>query len=185
MERRTLKIRYRFLAVSFALALFSCATGRNAETGPTPLELLKEREWENRDNQGEVYLGKILTVSYKPESIEVPESKHPYILELTDVIKTPLRSNYRLVLRGLWKPGEDNKADRALSLKQAEKLKQTLIKRYYMGENRIFIELKGPVDPEKIKDTAWGRSETHIVEIHVYGNVSKAVRFVNPEEEAK
>jgi len=152
------------------------------DPGPTPLEILKEREWANKDARGEVYLGNVLAIRYTGESLEIPESAHPYVLELTDVLKTPLRSNYRLVLTG-WDRGSEEEA--RLGLKRAERLKQTLVHKYYMEGDRISTRTGEQVDSPPSSDKAWGRGKEQSIEIHIYGNVSKAVRFVNPEEDSQ
>ncbi len=151
-----------------------------AQTDPTPLEFLKAREWANRDAEGEVYLGKVLTIRYEPYSVEAPEEYHPYLLELTDVIKTPLRSNYRLVLKGYTDTSGDRETNIRLSRGRAEALRQAIIEKYYMDGDRITAEGYGPADPVAPNDSSTGRSLNRRVEIHVYGDVTEAVRFVSP-----
>lgn len=186
MVPRNLRKLPPFLVFAIVTALnWGCTAARHTDLGPAPLELLKSREWEKRESSGRVYLGRILKIPYEHGSMEMPDAAHPYVLELTDVIKTPLRSNYHLLLRGLWRPGGDREANRVLSEKQVRELEQTLIQRYYMDKARINVEVAGPVDPGRAEDTAWLRSESHWVEVHVFGDVSKAVRFVNPQEEAQ
>lgn len=156
-----------------------------ARTGPSPLEFLKVWEWAHRDAGAEVYLGKVITVRYEPYAVEPPDAFHPYLLELTDVIKTPLRSNYRLLLKGYTDTSGDREANLRISRKRAETLKQVLIDRYYMDRNRITAEGYGPADPVASNDTASGRGLNRRVEIHVYGDPTQAVRFMSPEEESQ
>ena len=156
-----------------------------AQTGPSPLAFLKVWEWAHRDAGGEVYLGKVITVRYEPYAVEPPEAFHPYLLELTDVIKTPLRAGYRLVLKGYTDTSGDREGNLRISRKRAETLKQILIDRYYMEGNRITAEGYGPADPVASNDTAAGRGLNRRVEIHVFGDPTQAVRFVTPEEEGQ
>lgn len=154
-----------------------------ARNEPSPLEFLKVWEWAHRDAGEEVYLGKVITVRYEPYAVEPPEAFHPYLLELTDVIKTPLRSSYRLVLKGYTDTSGDREANLRISRKRVETLKQILMDRYYMDGERITAEGYGPADPVATNDTAEGRKLNRRVEIHVYGDVTQAVRFVKPGEE--
>ena len=163
-------------------AVLLATSGALALPDRTPLELLKAREWLNRDAEGEVYLGKVMALLYEAYAAEADEAYHPYLLELTDVLKTPLRSSYRLVLKGYTDTSGDREANTALSRKRAKRLKQTLVKDYYFDGERISVEGCGPEDPVASNDTDWGRSRNRRVEIHVYGDVSQAVRFVTPEE---
>lgn len=173
----------RCLLRLICVAAVLCAAGEAlALPERTPLEVLKAREWLHRDVAGEVYLGKVMTLLYETYAMEADEAYHPYLLELTDVLKTPLRSSYRLVLQGYTDTSGDYDANVALSRKRAESLKQTLIEDYYFDEDRIKAEAYGPADPVASNDTAWGRSRNRRVEIHVFGDVSQAVRFVSPEE---
>jgi hypothetical protein len=153
-----------------------------ARIGPSPLEFLKVWEWASRHARGEAYLGKVITVRYEPYAVEPPEVYHPYLLELTDVIKTPLRSGYRLVLKGYTDASGDRGANLRISRMRADTLKQVLIDRYYMEPTRITAEGHGSADPVASNDTAAGRSLNRRVEIHVYGDPSQAVRFMSPAE---
>ncbi len=172
------------LALMAGLLLVLAGTGY-ARTGPSPLEFLEVWEWAHRDAGEEVYLGKVITVRYEPYAVEPPEAFHPYLLELTDVIKTPLRAGYRLVLKGYTDTSGDREANLRISRKRAETLKQILIDRYYMEGNRITAEGYGPADPVASNDTAAGRGLNRRVEIHVFGDPTQAVRFVTPEEEGR
>jgi len=158
-----------------------CGNG-SAQSDPTPLEFLKVWEWANRSVRGEAYLGKVITVRYEPYSSGVPDSYHPYLLELTDVLKTPLRAGYRLVLKGYTDTSGDKEKNLTISRKRAEDLKQTIVEKYYFEGERISVEAYGPAGPVASNETAEGRSLNRRVEIHVYGDVTEAVRFVKPEE---
>lgn len=152
---------------------------------PTPLEFLQAQEWANRDTEGEVYLGKVMTIRYEPYTVGPPDHYHPYILELTDVIKTPIRASYRLVLKGYTDTSGDLESNFMISLNRAETLKRTIIEKYYMDGDRITAEGYGPADPVASNATAEGRRLNRRVEIHVYGDVSQAVRFLTPGEEGR
>lgn len=170
------------LCLVFVAGILLATGGAFALPDRTPLEFLKAREWVHRDTKGEVYLGKVMTLLYDAYSTEAKQTYHPYLLELTDVLKTPLRSSYRLVLKGYTDTSGDREANIALGRKRAERLKQSLVENYYFDEERVLVEGYGPADPVASNDTEWGRSRNRRVEIHVYGDVSRAVRFVTPKE---
>jgi OOP family OmpA-OmpF porin len=179
MKRGT---RQTLLAVLLGCAVALFAAVAAAQPEPTPLEFLKAREWANRETRGEIYLGKVLSVLYGPYSSEVSASYHPFILELTDVLKTPLRSNYRLVLKGFTDTSGNAEANVKLSRKRAEDLRKTIVDKYYFEGDRITVKAYGSAEPVASNETPEGRSQNRRVEIHVYGDVSEAVRFVTPEE---
>ena len=58
-------------------------------------------------------------------------------------------------------------------------------KKYYMPKERITFEGHGADIPVASNATAEGRRLNRRVEIHVYGDVSLAVRFIELEEEAR
>ena len=148
------------------------------ESGMTPLEFLKEQEIKHKDAKGEVYLGKVLTLTYPAYSVDADTKDHPLLLELTDLLKTPLRNTYRMVLKGYSDNSGSPEENRRLSLKRAERLKWLLIQKYYMEADRITAEGHGESSPVASNETAEGRGLNRRVEIHLYGDVSEAVRFI-------
>lgn len=175
------QLRKRYLPVIAGLFLLAGGNGVCfGLAGTTPLEFLKGQERKHREQKGQIYLGRVMIMTYSASSIEPEERYHSLLLELTDVLKTPLRSNYRLELRGYSGAGGSGDADSRLSEKRAERLKQILVKRYLLNESRI-----SAVFPEKMPttstDTPGGRSLDRRVEIHVYGDVSEAIRFMGDE----
>lgn len=168
-----------------AASLIILAGPRIAWCEPSPLEFLKVWEQANRNAEGPVYLGKVITIRYEPYAVAPPDSYHHYLLELTDVIKTPLRSSYRLILKGYTDTSGDREANLRISNKRAQALKRFLIGTYYMDGDRIEAEGYGPAHPVASNDTAAGRSLNRRVEIHVYGDVTQAVRFADPQEESQ
>ncbi|MBN2124226.1 MAG: OmpA family protein [Deltaproteobacteria bacterium] len=162
----------------FCVTLFSHeASFAQGET--SPLQCLKERERENRDQKGEVYLGKVLTLIYPAHGTEPNRSDHPLLLELTDVLKTPLRENYRLVLKGYSDSSGSSDDNLRLSRRRADILKKILVRKYYFSESRIAAEGFGAADPAAVNDTPEGRKLNRRVEIHVYGDVSESVRHLD------
>ena len=151
----------------------------------TPLEFLKKQELKNKDAKGSIYLGKVLTLIYPPYAIDADEKYHPFILELTDVLKTPLRDNYRMVLKGYSDNSGYAEENLRLSRKRAAALKRLLIEKYYMKGDRITAKGLGEADPVATNETGEGRKLNRRVEIHISGDVSEAVRFTEKEEEAK
>ncbi|MEW6669296.1 MAG: OmpA family protein [Thermodesulfobacteriota bacterium] len=150
-----------------------------AQTEPSPLQFLKEQERKNKDQKGEVYLGKVMTLIYPAYKAEPPQSYHLLLLELTDVLKTPLRENYRLVLKGYSDSSGSPEDNTLLSRRRADTLKKTLVRKYYFSESRITAEGFGASAPVAPNETPEGRRLNRRVEIHVYGNVSEAVRFTD------
>lgn len=163
------------LSLLIAIALPAPVPAQTGET--TPLGFLKKQEVLHRDEGGEVYLGKVMTVNYEAYALEMDPRYHGLVLELTDVIKTPLRKNYRLVLRGYSDNSGPPEKNLALSRERAEHLKTTLTRKYFMDGKRITTEGYGEKDPVASNESARGRSLNRRVEIHVYGDVSEAVRF--------
>jgi len=154
-----------------------------AQEEATPLEILQKQELKNRDSKGEVYLGKVMTILYPPGGVEADEKYYPLLLELTDVLKTPLRKNYRVVLKGYSDNIGSSLENMRLSVKRAERLKALFEKRYYFGGGRITTKGLGETDPVASNETEEGRSLNRRVEVHVYGDVSEAVRFIDKQEE--
>lgn len=179
-------MKKKVLTVSRVLLVFMFFGGHGlsyGQTGTTPLGLLKERELKNKDADGEVYLGKVMTLNYPAYAVEAHEKYHPFLLELTDVLKTPLRDNYRIVLKGYSDRSGSPRMNLELSRKRSEVLKKLLIKKYFMKGEKITTEAYGAEDPVASNDTAEGRGLNRRVEIHIYGDVSEAVRFMDKLEE--
>ncbi|MBN2125007.1 MAG: OmpA family protein [Deltaproteobacteria bacterium] len=166
-----------------SLLLFLGIPNARCQGQISPLEFLKAQELRNRDAPGEVYLGNVMSLSYPPNAVAPAEKYYPFLLELTDVLKTPLRDNYRLVLKGYSDSSGSPEANMALSVKRARALSELLVVTYYMKMERIVTEGCGSRDPVASNATAEGRALNRRVEIHVYGNVSEAVRFREKQEE--
>ncbi len=135
----------------------------------SPLQLLRDQEWKNKDRKGEIYLGKVMTLSYTGSSVEPDVRDHPLLLELTDILKTPLRENYRLELRG--------------DPKRAERLKESLVQDYRFEESRIAVQGLGNEGASEFRSTPQHQAQSSVVEIHVYGDISEAVRYTDRQEE--
>ncbi len=135
-----------------------------AQVRQTPLEFLKEQERRHKDERGQVYLGKVMEVELRGSPDVLGEEDQGLLLELTDVLKSPLRDNYRLVLKGCGPAGA--------SEQHAEELKRILTRKYGLEDARISLEAgcNGPV----------GR-----VELHAHGDVCRAVRFLGMEEKPR
>ena len=170
----------RIPTMSFCLALliFQLYTlDVYGQSGPSPLQFFEEQEIKNKDTRGEVYLGKVMTLTYPAFRLDPSKKYFPLLLELTDALKTPVRENYRLLLKGFTDNRGTTEANMALSRKRAEHLKTVLMKKYAVKEERIIAEGHGSVDPVASNETAEGRRLNRRVEIHVYGYVSEAVRL--------
>ncbi len=162
-----------------ALVLLSAADPSFSQIDRSPLQFLKEQEIRNKSTKGEVYLGRVMTLNYEAYSVEAATKYHPFLLELTDVLKTPMRKNYRLTLKGYSDTSGKSGKNLRLSIKRAEKLKGLLVEKFYMKAKRISPEGHGAKDPIASNKTPEGRKRNRRVEIHVYGDVSEAVRFLD------
>jgi len=148
-----------------------------AEIEKTPFELIKEHEKEHKDFTGVVYIGKVMTVNYRLNSVEIAPGYHPLLLELTDVIKTPSRTNYIVVLRSYTDSLGSPETNLRLSEKRAEVLKGLMVRNYYMRPERIQTKGYGSANPVASNNTAGGRRLNRRTEIHLFGDVSEAVKF--------
>ena len=169
-----------YLIILYSLVFASNSYGQ-VET--TPLQFLKKQEMRHKDIKGEIYLGRVMTITYPIYDVDADEKYHPILLELTDVLKSPLRENYRLVLKGYSDSRGPALENMKLSVKRAENLKGLLIKKYYMKEIRITTQGLGEIEPVASNKTEEGRGLNRRVEVHIYGNVSEAVRFIEKQEE--
>jgi outer membrane protein OmpA-like peptidoglycan-associated protein len=172
----------RWLVLRFCsgiLFLLVVASNSYGQIETSSLQFLKEQEIKNKDSKGEIYLGRVMTLTYPASGSGAGKKYHPLLLELTDVLKTPLRKNYRLVLKGFTDSRGRAESNLRLSRNRAEELKKLLIKKYYMKEERITTEAYGSAGPVASNKTAEGRRLNRRVEIHVHGDVSEAVRFID------
>jgi len=171
-------------AVLFLLAAYRPSYGQDV-TGP--LEILKKREMKLKGSRGEVYLGIIMTLEYPPYGVEPDEKYYPVLLELTDILKSPLRKGYRLVLRGFADEGETAADNLGLSRERVENLEELLVGNPSMSmkRERIKTECRGRKEQDGSRKTPGDRGINRCVEIHVYGDVSEAVRFAYEEEEPR
>ena len=123
-----------------------------------------------------------MTLYYPARGVMADKKYHPYLLELTDVLKTPLRKNYRLTLKGFSDRSGPADVNMRLSIKRVESLKTLLVKVYLMKGERISLEAHGEAEPVASNETVEGRSRNRRVEIHVNGDITEAVRFLESEE---
>ena len=177
----------KIVSIVFIMALLSSCTirserpiGSRMET--TPLQFLKAEEARQKEARGDVYLGKVMTLYYPAKGVTADKKYHPYLLELTDILKTPLRKNYRLTLKGFSDKSGPADVNMQLSRERAESLKTLLVKVYLMKGERISHEAHGEAEPVASNETMEGRSRNRRVEIHVHGNITEAVRFLESEE---
>ncbi len=171
-----------FLSLLVPLVLATLSYGQ-IET--SPLEFLKGQELRHKDEKGEVYLGKLMTVYFDAYSVDADKNYYPVFLELTDLLKSPLRENYRIVMRGYSDSSGSPLENMDLSAKRAQGLKDLFIKEYFMKEERITAKGFGEADPVSSNETEQGRRLNRRVEIDIYGDVTEAVRFIDKEEEGQ
>jgi outer membrane protein OmpA-like peptidoglycan-associated protein len=144
--------------------------------GEKPLfNLFEQQEWKHRDSQGEVYLGKVMTINY-PAYEQEPDQRYRHILtELAHSLKLPTRRNYRVVLKGYTDSSGSMDDNLRISLQRAECLRELLAQNPKMAidAERITVEGHGPSHPVASNETVEGRAQNRRVEIHIYGDVSK------------
>jgi hypothetical protein len=183
IQDRALSIAHRASRIMLCLTLILLTAAPAFCFGMelTPLDFLKDQERRHRAQKGEVYLGKVMTLNYPTSAVEPGREYNPLLLELTDVLKTPIRKNYRLVLKGYSDAGETKGPDLRLSALRAERLKSALSQTYGLDGSRISAQGLGNAGPISRNETPEGRSLNRRVEIHVHGDVSEAVRFIESE----
>ncbi|UCG14128.1 MAG: TolC family protein [Deltaproteobacteria bacterium] len=125
-----------------------------------------------------------MTLIYPAYTLEVDERYHPPLKELLEALKTPPRKNYHVVLKGYTDSSGSRAENLDISRRRAEHLKELLVKDPYMAidEGKISVEGHGSSDPVASNETAEGRQRNRRVEIHIYGEVSGAVRIVEDQK---
>lgn len=149
-----------------------------------PADVLTQQEGKHRDSQGEVYLGKVITLTY-PAYTKEPDQRYQHLLtQLSQYLKMPKRMNYRLVLRGYTDNSGSQQDNLSISLQRAQRLKKLLVQNPHMAieKERITVEGHGPSNPVASNETAEGRAQNSRVEIHVYGDVSEGVNLSDYRE---
>ena len=171
----------RYVAwIAAVLSLFIIVPVAGSEPYQPVVDTLKGQEWKYRDTKGVIHLGSVLTLRYPPYSVSPKNRYRPLLVQLSAALKMPTRKEYRIVLRGYTDNSGSKVANQRISLKRAQALKKLLVQDPSMAldPGRIQAEGLGPVDPVASNKTAEGRERNRRVEIHIYGNVRKAVRTV-------
>ncbi len=175
------RVIHLFGAVILGLSICFAHTVTAAGNKPlSPLAFLKSQELAHKNAKGEVYLGKVLTIHYPVNSAAVGKKYQKLLLELADALKTPERRSYRLVIRGYTDNTGPAWLNKRLSLKRAQEVKRVLVEKYYLDPSRIIVNGYGPVNPIASNKTTSGRALNRRSEIHVFGDVSEAVRMLLP-----
>ena len=176
--------RQRFLLLFVVLLFLAGAllplVTTAAESMTTPIAFIKAQELAHKDAKGEVYLGKVLTINYATNSARVIERYDRLLMELVDVLKTPERRSYRLVIKGYTDSTGPRWLNNKLSLKRANELKRLLVEKYYLDPGRITVEGHGPENPIASNKTPSGRAMNRRSELHIYGDVSEAIKMLLP-----
>lgn len=166
-----------FILITLSI-LFVMENIAYAQILKTPLEIINEREIQNKDSKGEVFLGCVLTIQYPAYKIEPSERYYPLLLELADILNTPIRGNYRIELTGYTDSSGTKEQNMVLSRKRVDVLKRILVEVFHISPDRISTRAMGDANPIASNDTAEGRAKNRRVEIGVYGDVSEAVKFL-------
>jgi len=170
-----------FVIGIFILAIcFSVAMSVAANKAVTPLAFLKAQELAHKDAKKEVYLGKVLTINYPVNSAKVAKKYDRLVQELCDVLKTPERRSYRLVIIGYTDNTGPRWLNKKLSLRRAQELRRLLVEKYYLDPTRIIVNGYGPENPVASNATPSGRALNRRSEIHVFGDVTEAVKSLLP-----
>ncbi len=150
------------------------------ETGSSIAESIKALELAHKDAKGEVYLGKILMINYPINSARVSPKYLERLQELAELLKSPERKNYRVVIRGYTDNTGPRQLNMRLSRMRAEAIKRILVERFNLDPDRIQTEGFGPDNPIATNKTPSGRAKNRRTEIHIYGDVSEAVKALLP-----
>ncbi len=153
------------------------------EEPASPLEVIKSAELAHKDVKGEVYLGKVLVITYPINSARVGPEFQKLLQELADVLKTPERKDYRVVLKGYTDSTGPTWLNMRLSRQRAEAIKRLLVEKFRVDPRRIVVEGHGPENPVASNKTPSGRAKNRRTEVHLYGDVSEAVKFLLPPPE--
>ncbi len=166
------------IAVLFLFITVSVAGG---ETYQPVLDILKRQEWKYRDTKGEIHLGKVATLLYPAYAVAATDRYRPLLEQLSAVLKTPARKEYRVVLKGFTDSLGSLVVNQRMSLKRAQDLKKllTLDPSMALDANRIQVEGLGEADPVASNQTVVGRNQNRRVEIHIFGNVGASVRTID------
>jgi len=150
----------------------------------TPFDFLRDRERELRTAPGEVYLGKVMTLYYPVARVEAPEKYLPLLLELTDLLKSPVRENYRIVIE-VFSGIDSNDVSHDLWPGRALALQRLLVEDFYMKKERIIVEDEILTAGQASSETESAGSPGGRVEIHLHGDVTEAVRYIDQQEESR
>lgn len=166
--------------VAAVLFLFIIVSAAGGETYQPVLDNLKGQEWKYRDTKGEIHLGKVATLRYPAYSVAANKRYRTLLEQLSEALKITARKDYKIVLRGYTDSSGSPLANQRISLKRAQALKDLLTQDPAMAlqAGRIQVEGLGSADPVASNQTTEGRERNRRVEIHIYGNVSEAVRTI-------
>ena len=166
--------------IAAVLFLFITVSIAGSETYQPVLDNLKGLEWKYRDTKGKIHLGKVATLIYPAYTVKAGDRYRLLLERLCAALKMPTRKDYEIVLRGFTDTSGSPADNQRISLKRAQALKELLIEDPLMAldAGRIAVEGLGEADPVASNQTAAGRKRNRRVEIHVYGDVGKAVRTV-------
>lgn len=166
--------------VAAVLFLFIIVSAAGGETYQPVLDNLKGQEWKYRDTKGEIHLGKVATLRYPAYSVAANKRYRTLLEQLSEALKITARKDYKIVLRGYTDSSGSPLANQRISLKRAQALKDLLTQDPAMAlqAGRIQVEGPGSADPVASNQTTEGRERNRRVEIHIYGNVSEAVRTI-------
>ncbi len=166
--------------VAAVLSIFITISVAGGETCQPILNILKSQEWKHRDTRGEIHLGKVATLLYPAYTVAATDRYRPLLEQLSAALKTPVRKEYRVVLKGYTDSLGSLVVNQRISLERAQDLKKLLTSDPSMAldAKRIQVEGLGEADPVASNQTLEGRNQNRRVEIHIYGNVGEDVRTV-------
>jgi outer membrane protein TolC/outer membrane protein OmpA-like peptidoglycan-associated protein len=172
-----------YLVTCFFWVILVPTAGGEVEQSPS--DVLRQLEGEHRESKGVVHLGSVMTILYPAYSLEVDERYHAPLKELLEALKTPMRKDYRIVLKGYTDSSALERDNLRLSLERAETLEKVLVQDPAMAieAERIEVEGHGESNPVASNKTIEGRQRNRRVEVHICGDVGEALRVVEQQKE--
>ncbi|CAB5105859.1 hypothetical protein D3OALGB2SA_2114 [Olavius algarvensis associated proteobacterium Delta 3] len=164
------------VAVFLVFVLVPVAGG---QSDPSPPGVWKTQEMAHSDVQGDIYLGRVMTLIYPAYRVAAADMYLPDLIQLADALKTERRKNYGIVLKGFTDNSGSPEGNLEISRTRAEALKQLLVTNPAMAiqRDRIVAEGYGASNPVATNDTFEGRQKNRRVEIHIYSSPAAARRL--------
>ena len=138
--------------------------------------MLKQQEQALSSSKGDIYLGRVMVLTFPAHRVSAAEKYIPDLIELANALNAGHRKNYVIVLRGYTDNSGPPEGNLRISRARAESLQNLLIMHPEMAisRERVIAEGRGSANPIATNDTAEGREKNRRVEIHVYSSMAAA-----------